>query len=199
MISLGIRVARGDVITFLDDDMHSPVRLKVTRDVFQSNPSLIYYHSNVSVIDESNKLIHDEMVERTNIPREVVANNSEEKLNALESYGLCLGLKPSAMAVRRSFIAKWINVIRLFPKLVDVLIYLLTIINEGSILHDPRRLTYYRVSEANISGVRLVKDPMTRFTKAVKNSARHALARHMLVTLAKHVRLGSYVGSMRQR
>lgn len=194
-ISLGIKVARGDVITFLeDDDMYYPARLEVIRDVFWSNPSLIYYHNNVSVIDESNRLIYDEMIEKTNIPREVIANNSDEKLYVLKSYGLCLGLRSSAMAVRRSFIARWVNMIKLFPDLVDVLIYLLAIVDRGSLLHDPRRLTYYRVSETSISSVRLVRDPVNRFTKAVKNSARHALARHMLVTLAKSVGLGSYVG-----
>jgi glycosyltransferase involved in cell wall biosynthesis len=195
MISIGIRMARGDVITFLDDDdMYHPVRLEVVADVFRRDSSLIYYHNNVLVIDESNKPVYDNLLERTNVPREVVARNSEEKLNAFKLYKWCLGLRCSAMAVRKSFITKWVNVIKLFPDLVDILIYLLAIVNEGTVLHDPKRLTYYRVSETSASSVRFVKDPVNRFIKAVKNAARHALARHMLVTLAKYLGLGSYVG-----
>jgi glycosyltransferase involved in cell wall biosynthesis len=194
-ISIGIRMARGDVVTFLeDDDMYHSVRLEIIADVFRRDPSLIYYHNDVLVIDELNKPVYDNIVERTNVPREVVARNSEEKLNAFELYKWYLGLRLSAMAVRRSFIARWVSVIRLFPDLVDVLIYLLAMVSEGAVFHDPRRLTYYRVSEASASSVRFVEDPVNRFIKAVRNAARHALARHMLVTLAKYLGLGSCVG-----
>jgi glycosyltransferase involved in cell wall biosynthesis len=194
-ISIGIRMARGDVITFLeDDDMYHPVRLEVIADVFRRDPTIIYYHNNVVVIDELNSPVYDKMIERTNIPRKVVAKNGEEKLNAFKLYKWCLGLRPSAMAVRRSFIARWVNIIKLFPDLVDILIYLFAIVNEGTVLHDPRRLTYYRVSETSASSVRFVKDPVNRFIKAIKNAARHALARHMLVALAKYLGLSSYVG-----
>jgi len=194
-ISIGIRMARGDVVTFLeDDDMYHSVRLEIIADVFRRDPSLIYYHNNVLVIDESNKPVYDNIVERTNILREVVARNSEEKLDAFELYKWYLGLRLSAMAVSRGFIARWVNVIKLFSDLVDVLIYLLTMVNEGTVLHDPRRLTYYRVSEASASSVRFVEDPVNRFIKAIRNAARHALARHTLVALAKYLGLGSCVG-----
>jgi hypothetical protein len=98
------------------------------------------------------------------------------------------------MAVRKDFAMKWASIIRLFPDLVDVLLFMLALAEEGTILHDPRRLTYYRVSGTSASSVRAVKNPTVRFVKAVKNAARHALARHMLVALANRIGLGEYVG-----
>jgi glycosyltransferase involved in cell wall biosynthesis len=194
-ISIGIRTARGDVVTFLeDDDMYHPVRLEVIADVFMKDPTIIYYHNNVIVIDELNRLTYDKMVERTNVPRKVIAKDSEEKLDTFKLHKWCLGLRLSSMAVRRSFITRWVNVIRLFPDLVDVLIYLLAMVSEGTMFHDPRRLTYYRVSETSASSVKFVEDPANRFIKAVRNAARHTLARHMLVTLAKYLGLSSCVG-----
>jgi glycosyltransferase involved in cell wall biosynthesis len=194
-ISIGIRMARGDVVTFLeDDDMYSPVRLEILTDVFRRDPSLIYYHNNVLVIDESNRFVYDSIVERTNILREVIARDNEEKINAFELHKWYLGLRLSSMAVRRGFICRWAGVIKLFPDLVDVLIYLLALVSEGTALHDPRRLTYYRVSEASASSVRFVEDSLNRFIKAVRNAIRHTLARHMLITLAKYLGLGNYVG-----
>jgi glycosyltransferase involved in cell wall biosynthesis len=194
-ISMGMKVAKGDVIAFLDDDdMYSSIRLEIVANKFQQDPSLIYYHNNVFVVDESNRLIYDSMIERTNIPREVIARNGEEKLNAFELYRWYLGLRLSTIAIRKSFIAKWFNVIKLFPELVDVLIYLLALVDEGAMLHDPRRLTYYRVSGTSASSIRFVGDPAIRFSRAVRNAVRHAFARHELVTLARHLGLSNYVG-----
>jgi len=190
-----MRIARGDVITFLeDDDMYSPVRLEIIADMFRRDPSLIYYHNNVLVINESNKSIYDNMIERTNIPRKIIAKNYREKLNIFKKYKWDLGLRLSAVAVKRNFVSRWTNVIKLFPDLVFVLIYLLAIVDEGTMLHDPRRLTYYRVSETSASSIRFVEDPMERFTKAVRNAVRHTFARHMLVTIARHLMLNNYIG-----
>ncbi|MCC6004400.1 MAG: glycosyltransferase family 2 protein [Thermofilum sp.] len=194
-VALGARMANGDVITFLeDDDMYVPERLKIIEKTFKANPSLIYYHNNVVTIDESCKLVCDKLVEKTNIFESVVASAHEDKLKVFKRYGWRLGLRLSSMAVRKDFAMKWASIIRLFPDLVDVLLFMLALAEEGTILHDPRRLTYYRVSGTSASSVRAVKNPTVRFVKAVKNAARHALARHMLVALANRIGLGEYVG-----
>jgi glycosyltransferase involved in cell wall biosynthesis len=194
-VALGIRIASGDVITFLeDDDMYTSERLRIIEKTFEANPSLIYYHNNVLTIDELGKLVCDRLVEESNIFENVIAGTREDKLRAFKRYGWSLGLRLSSMAVRKDFAMKWANIIRAFPDLVDVLIFMLALAEEGSIIHDPRRLTYYRISGTSASSVRAVRDPAVRFTKAVKNAARHALARHMLVTLANRIGLRGYVG-----
>jgi glycosyltransferase involved in cell wall biosynthesis len=64
-VTLAIEKAEGDVICFLDDDdMYSPWRLEVIRDKFKHNPSLIYYHNNVLVVDELGKSILDSSIEK---------------------------------------------------------------------------------------------------------------------------------------
>jgi glycosyltransferase involved in cell wall biosynthesis len=194
-VALGVRIAGGDVITFLeDDDMYVSERLKIIEKTFKANPSLIYYHNNVLTIDELGKLVCDKLVEETNIFESVVASTREDKLRVFKRYGWRLGLRLSSMAVRKDFAMKWASIIRLFPDLVDVLIFMLALAEEGTIIHDPRRLTYYRVSGTSASSVRAVRDPEIRFIKAVKNAARHALARHILIALANRIGLGEYVG-----
>jgi glycosyltransferase involved in cell wall biosynthesis len=193
-VALGVKAASGDVITFLeDDDMYTPRRLEVIRNEFKCESSLIYYHNNVLVIDELGKPRYDKLVEKTNIHEEVIVSTYKDKVDAFMSHGWNLGLRLSSMAVRRSFIMKWVDVIKLFPDLVDVLIFMLALTDKGVVLHDPRRLTYYRISGMSASSVRATRDPMTRFTRAVKNAARHTLARHMLVTLANHIGFSKHV------
>ena len=193
-VALGIEVASGDVIAFLeDDDAYLPSRLGNVRNVFEHVPSLIYYHNNVVAIDENGKVIRDKLIEETNIHNTVIVHDYKDKLNAFRRYGWGLGLRLSSMAVRRSFINKWVGIIKRFPDLVDVLIFLLALASDGTIYHDPRRLTYYRVSSTSASSARAVRDPLNRFNRAVKNAARHAIARHMFVTLAEKMGLRKYV------
>ncbi len=193
-VTLAIEKAEGDVICFLDDDdMYSPWRLEVIRDKFKHNPSLIYYHNNVLVVDELGKPILDSSIEKTNINEEVFASTSEEKLASFIRYGWNLGLRNSSIAVKREFISKWLNIVRLNLVNFDVLIFMLALLDKGSILHDPRRLTYYRISSANTSIARSEREPFTRFHKAIKYSFKHALDRHGLVTIASHFGLRRYV------
>jgi hypothetical protein len=76
-------------------------------------------------------------------------------------------------------------VIKLFPDVVDVLLYLLALSSEGVVLHSPERLTLYRLSGTSASSVRFVQDSEVRFRRAVRNAVRHAFARHALVTTAR--------------
>jgi hypothetical protein len=80
-----------------------------------------------------------------------------------------------------------------FPNIVDILIFTLALIDTGTILHDPRRLTYYRVSSTSASSVRMISSPVSHFDKAINNAIRHALARHMLILLAEKLGLSNYI------
>ena len=193
-VALGVEVASGDVITFLeDDDAYLPSRLGNIKRAFERMPSLIYYHNNVVTINETGKMIYDKLIDETNIYDTVVVHDYEDKIRAFKKYGFNLGLRLSSMAVRRNFVHRWVAVIRRFPELIDVLIFLLALVSDGAIYHDPRPLTYYRASSTSASSVRAGKDPFNRFSRAIRNATRHATARHMFVTLAEKIGLRKYV------
>ena len=182
----GIEEAEGEVITFLeDDDIYMPTRLARIYKLFSSDGKLIYFHHNVAAIDQSGKPIVDKLIERTNVNEFLRAESINEKRVIFAKYGWSIGLRNSSIAVKRDFIKRFVNVIRLFPDVVDVLLYLLALSSEGAILHSPERLTLFRLSSTSASSVRFVEDPEARFRRAVKNAVRHALARHALVTTAR--------------
>jgi hypothetical protein len=67
-VALGVEVASGDVITFLeDDDAYLPSRLGNIERAFEHMPSLIYYHNNVVAINEIGKMTYDKLIDETNI------------------------------------------------------------------------------------------------------------------------------------
>ena len=182
----GIEEAEGEIVAFLeDDDIYMPTKLVRIYDVFSNDEELIYFHHNVVAIDQNGKPIIDKLIERTNVNEFLRAESTNEKKVIFAKYGWSLGLRNSSIAVRRDFIKRFVNVIRLFPDVVDVLLYLLALSSEGAILHSPERLTLYRLSSTSASSVRFVEDPETRFRHAVKNAIRHALARHALVVTAR--------------
>ncbi|AFK50616.1 glycosyl transferase family 2 [Thermogladius calderae 1633] len=184
-LARGIEEAEGEVVAFLeDDDIYMPTKLVRIYDVFSNDEKLIYFHHNVAAIDKNGKPIFDKLIEHSNVNEFVRAESANEKKAIFAKYGWSLGLRNSSMAVRRDFIKRFVNVIRLFPDAVDVLLYLLALSSEGTILHSPERLTLFRLSSTSASSVRFVEDPETRFRRAVKNSIRHALARHALVVTA---------------
>ena len=182
----GIEEAEGEIVAFLeDDDIYMPTKLVRIYDVFSNDEELIYFHHNVATISQDGKPIIDELIERTNINMFLRAGSINDKKKILAKYGWSLGLRNSSITVRKSFIKRYVNVIRHFPDVVDVLLYLLALSSEGAILHSPEKLTWFRLTSTSASSVRFVKDPEARFRRAVKNAARHALARHALVVTSR--------------
>ena len=55
---IGMEEARGDVITFLeDDDMYVPERLQVVKKAFEEAKGLVYFHNAQVVVDEEGKAL----------------------------------------------------------------------------------------------------------------------------------------------
>ena len=186
----GIEESEGEIITFLeDDDLWHSKKLEQTLREFNKNDDLIYYHHNVHVINEDGQMIRDALVESTNIGKYLKARTSQEKLALFKKYGWYLGLRMSSIAIRKDAYTKYTSIIKLLPDVIDVAIYLLSLAIPGSIIHTPEKLTFFRIHSQSASSVRLTKGE-EKIARAVRNSVRHAVARHGLITITKSLTPG---------
>lgn len=181
----GIEESEGEIIAFLeDDDLWHYKKLEQILKEFSKDDNLIYYHHNVYVINESGQIVRDLLIENTNVNRYIKAETSQEKLYLFKKHGWYLGLRMSSIVVRRDAYAKYTSIIKLLPDVIDVAIYLLSLATPGTLIHTPERLAFYRIHSQSASSTRLARGE-ERLTRAIRNSVRHAIARHGLITLAK--------------
>ncbi|ABW02269.1 glycosyltransferase [Caldivirga maquilingensis] len=195
-IALGIRESEGEVVAFLeDDDLWHSRKLEHVAEAFRNNNDLMYYHHNTYAIDKYGNIIHDSLIERTNINNYVYASNEDEKMKVFKQYGWGLGLRNSSIAVRRDVYEKYAPIIRLLPDAVDVALYLVALSVKGSIIHEPRRLMFFRIHETNTSSVRFAPQS-ERLHRVAVNSVKHTIARYALATIARHIKpqLTRYAG-----
>lgn len=183
-VALGLRNANGEVITILeDDDVWRCNRLSEIYKVFSNNDKVIYFHNNAYAINEKNELIFNEGVYGTNIDENIYAESWHEKADVYKKYSLRTCIWNSAMALRSDFIKRYANLIALFPDSIDILLCILSLLNEGAIVHVRDKLTLFRIHEESSSNINYINDPYQRLMRAVKNSIRHMLAHHELIYL----------------
>ena len=183
----GIEESEGEIVAFLeDDDLWYSRKLAQTLKEFTKDDNLIYYHHNVYVINENGQLIRDKLIEESNINKYIKALTEQEKIALFKEYGWGPGLRMSSIAIRRDSYIKYTSVIKLLPDVVDVAIYLLSLAIPGTLMHAPQKLTFYRIHSQSSSSVRFTKGK-ERLIMAIKNSIRHAVARHGLIVMARNL------------
>ncbi len=123
----GLNVAKGDIISFLDDDdMFFENKLKIVYETFQNNQNLIYYHNLPEFIDESK--------------------------NPIEGSGKAASFNLSCISIRKAILK--MDIVKKLFILPDSFMLYSAFDNGGFIISGDEILSYYRVhnSTSNFNG-----------------------------------------------
>ena len=152
--SMAINVARGDIISFLDDDDEfAPEKLDYIVDKFHRYPDLVFINNDVVVIDSyGNQLISMENDFRFKSGR------THEIILDAENPGLCYeairrhgNFCNSSISVKKSQIKDYGEYLKLVAGAEDDFFFFSSLMSGGKLLISERKLTYYRVHSKNKS------------------------------------------------
>jgi len=113
-----LRIANGDVISFLDDDdLFFNNKLKYVYNLFKNNDNLVYYHNNYYPVDCTGKY-------KNFVNKNIDFNNS------------CINIKKDIIDL---------NKLKKISSLTDIFFYLSALDYGGKMMLDKKILTYYTV------------------------------------------------------
>ncbi|WP_048812779.1 glycosyltransferase family A protein [Acidilobus saccharovorans] len=168
-IAIGLEEAKGDIITFLeDDDMYREVRLEKVYKVFTLHRDVIYFHNEQVLIDERGDVISDESLfpavrDRGDyVIRSSLLSKVERKMGVcyyqllplLKAFGPGLGLNNSSIAVRRGVVSA--DKLKDIEITVDIELFASALKYKGeasTLYFTGKPLTYFRVHEDNASSI----------------------------------------------
>ena len=161
--SLGIKEAKGDIITFLDDDdYYDEYRLKRINETFHKHRDLCFYYNDIIAVDEKGDIIsnYDKRMipfgRRANIEKEVIIGKDVPvriKFRIIKRYEAFWS--PSCIAIKKDFMLSFIQSLEGVMLAPGIFLASTIVPKDCSILIDNRKLTFYRVhsstSHPNIS------------------------------------------------
>ena len=160
-IAIGLEEAKGDVITFLeDDDMYAPERLQRVYEAFLKVRNLAYFHNEQIIIDDEGNVANTMSpfpALRARVPGYVVLDSAvlskvDPKIgtcyfHALSSRGAILGpgldWNNSSIAVRRNLVDS--KAMAPMSTGVDLMVFASALRSGLSMAFSGEALTYYRV------------------------------------------------------
>ncbi|EQD48721.1 cell wall biosynthesis glycosyltransferase, partial [mine drainage metagenome] len=141
-----MKIAKGEVIAFLDDDDEfAKNKLERIYKYFKDNPNLIFYHNNFYMINETGKILHhprsvgtDEVLKfKSEKEKRYLVYNALSKLRAEENA--------SAMVLRRSLIVNNLSILKKITVALDAFSFLIALIDSGELWVDSKPLSFYRI------------------------------------------------------
>ena len=152
--SLGVRLSRGEIICFLnDDDEYEPTRLARLFELFSTCSGPVYYHNQRTVIDENGKAISGRLAES-------LAGNQLDELLVLGPELLKGSILPStfdvyfnesSMALSRQILLNRQRELHGGPQFIDIFMVCTALAENATFILDSRRLTKYRVHGNQVS------------------------------------------------
>ena len=152
-----LKLARGEIISFLeDDDLFSNTKIATIMQTFQENPNLCFYHNMATFIDAgSNAILPPPLlrrhIENMNSITSVLLRNRDEIREEAERNRVNFAFNLSSISVRREMLDKYSDLICSSPLGMDVLLYIISVVYGGQILADNRKLSYFRFHDKNSS------------------------------------------------
>jgi glycosyltransferase involved in cell wall biosynthesis len=165
-ILAGLEEAKGDVITFLeDDDMYVNSRLAEVNRAFTTYKGLVYFHNSQTVVDKEGReapevklRVSKNIIKAEDIVISVEALREVSKRYKVDLVGfvprfvrVSADFNGSSMAVRRETIEAVSGLLRELPIGIDVFTFSSALKAGGLLYFTDRRLTLYRVHGENWS------------------------------------------------
>ena len=151
MIVNAISQARGQYVSFLDDDdIFYPDKLSTILKTISSVPSLVYYHNAFDSIDSSSLKIQDH---RHRHPKsQVILRNGRSHTYVKIAKTLSGDINMSSITVRRDLLTKYAQALTNIDGLQDVFLFYLSALSGEELLLDSRVLTGYRIHTSESHG-----------------------------------------------
>ena len=145
-VSEALEIARGDVVSLLeDDDEFMPGKLEAVLKAFSSRPRLGLYRNSLLIVDESGRIAG-----RSAVREPIEADcSARDPLRHMTLQGLLFNV--SSMTVRRD-VLDGDGVLRTLDLTVDSYCPLRALMSGYRVLMDPRPLTAYRIHGAQAYG-----------------------------------------------
>jgi len=170
-IALGVENARGEVVSFLeDDDLFYADKLRTVYELFKKDGNLGYYHNSIIEIDENSK----EIGRNRNNPKESIYMRDRESKNKLAtSIFLSWGFNTSSISMRKIVFRERVDIISKYTWGVDNLLAIVAFFSDFGMLIDKNILTLYRVHQSlSQIGIEQSEDYETFSLKVRRNKER---------------------------
>jgi len=138
---IGAEQSKGDIISIInDDDKFTSDKLSTVYNIFENEKSLIYYHNSFIEIDKKsietgrNVKLRNISINRSNIKIELV----KKALSNLNTFN------DSCISIKKNIILKYRSELKNVAGNQDTILFLLSLLNNGLILLDSKKLTYFR-------------------------------------------------------
>jgi hypothetical protein len=145
-----IRLARSDLILFLDDDDEfEPAKIRVVTDEFVRRPDLAYLRHGFRVIDREGRLVTASKgasgrLQEVEPPSSLFVPATDKRPELLRSLLETRGMNGSSYAIRRSFFTPFLHHLPRIEVSADQFFLYMAILGSGSLLLTNDPLTRYR-------------------------------------------------------
>jgi len=149
MQSVAIKIAKGEIISFLDDDdMFTPDKLSVTFRIFTMCDKIDFYHNGRIIITD-----HHDNISFDNIGRAFMyyIRSRKNKCDINKVFNIISALNASSITVSRRLALKGINILEKVKRVQDLFWFWFACEHGKILLVDNRPLTIYRLHTSNVS------------------------------------------------
>lgn len=148
----GITIARGEIITFLDDDdMFSDTKLETVLKIFNDEPSLIYYHNSQYFTVYDQRRNNNRRNFRKVLKTKDIRNNLAKLIKKYGPSSFYFNL--SSISIRKDAYIGNVKYLLHLPDHPDDFFFFIGLQMEGKFFFDNLQLTTYRVHLANTSSI----------------------------------------------
>lgn len=156
-LSYALGQAKGEVITFLeDDDLYEENRLSRINEIFSSDDALGFYHNSESFMDENEQAIASPRGWDPAHGISLLGNLSfrPSELGQCDAYKimhLYIGFNISSIAIRRKILEERLQLMKTLESDPDDFLFFSALNSDHKMLAEDKKLTKYRVHSGNAS------------------------------------------------